>query len=130
MTQRFERDMGDDRPRGRVVPLQPEPAGLLIDIRVNGATFGTIDPLTLRARAQIDLERIFSSGTPVLDMLRWCERYGGVSAQPGPDGEPSELERLEDELAEMPLTAVIDLAMGISAALGEAMSLPKQSGRR
>jgi hypothetical protein len=123
---RFERDDGDDQPRGRVVPLQPEPSALLIDIRVGGVTFGTIDPLTLKARAQLDLERARGA----LDLLRWCQTHAGGSGERGADGEPSELDRLEEELAEMPLSAVMDLIVSISGALGEAVQIPKRSGRR
>lgn len=119
---RFERDDGDEipgsRPRGRVVPMQAEEPGLLIDIRVNGVTFGTVDPMQLRAAAQIDLERIRGA----LDLLRWCETHAGVPAEDMP--------ALEAELAEMPLYSIVELAQSISAALGEAMQLPKARGRR
>lgn len=119
---RFERDDQEEIPggrqRGRVVPMQPEPSGdLLIDIRVNGVTFGTVDPMQLRAKAQIDLERIRGA----LDLLRWCETHAGVPAE--------DLPALEAELAEMPLYSIVELAQSISAALGEAMQIPKQRRR-
>lgn len=129
---RFERDDGDEipgtRPRGRVVPMQPEEPGLLIDIRVNGVTFGTIDPTQLKAKAQIDLERTMTA----LGLLRWCEQYGGVDNSDLTRDErtgKTDLDRLEDELAEMPLYSIVELAQSISAALGEAMQIPKQRRR-
>lgn len=125
-TARFPRDDDDELPqtrqRGRVVPMEQTE---LIDIRVNGVTFGVIDPLTLKAKALIELERT----TGALGLLRWCNRYGGVSDEPGPEGEPSDLDRLEDELGEMSLGSVVDLAQSIAEALGAAMKLPKARGR-
>lgn len=121
-TYSFPRDDGDElqeRPRGRAVPriVEDEPTGLLIDIRVNGVTFGTVDAERLKARAQIDLERVRGA----LDLLRWCEQHAGVPRE--------DLPRLEEELAEMPLRAVVELAQSISAALGEAVSVPKARRR-
>lgn len=120
---RFDRDLEEERPRGRVVPMEQT---TLIDIRVNGVAFGTIDPSRLKARAQIDLER--SRGA--LDLLRWCRDHGGVSDQRGPNGEPSELEQLEDELGDMPLQAIMDLIVSISEALGASVEIPKVRPRR
>jgi hypothetical protein len=128
---RFERDDGDElRPRGRLVPVQPndDPAPLLIDIRVGGVTFGTVDPMRLKARAQIDLERVRGA----LDLLRWCVQYAGVddtAASRDAHGR-TDRDRLEDELGEMPLSAIVELASGIAGALGEAAGIPKASRRR
>lgn len=121
---RMPRDDGDDdqvqgpRRAGRVVPMQPpEHEPTLIAITVGGVQFGTIYPQELRARAQIDLERVMRSATPTLDMLAWCERYAGVDR--------ADLPELEDALAEMPLGAVVEFAVGIQQALGQAMQVPK-----
>lgn len=116
------------RRAGRVVPMPTPEPGQLIDIRVNGVVFGTVDPMGLKARAQIDLERVQGA----LHLLRWCERYGGVdnSDHSRDEDGKTDLDRLEDELAEMPIYAIVELAMSISAALGEAMQIPKPRGRR
>lgn len=122
-------DRRDAPPRGRVVPAQPADGQLLIDIRVNGVVFGTIEPTQLKARAQLDLERVRGG----LDLLRWCEKYGGVdNSDESRDDETAltDLGRLEEALADMPLQAIVDLAQSISAALGEAMQIPKRNGRR
>lgn len=119
---RFERDDQEEIPGtagprrlGRVVPA-PEPT--LIDIIVGGVVFATIDPTRLKAKAQIDLERARGA----LDLLKWCQNHGGVAAD--------ELAALEAELGEMPLQAIMDLIVQISTALGGAVQIPKQSGRR
>ncbi len=129
----FPRDNGDDdapreRERGRAVPriVEHEPSPMLIDIRVNGVVFGTVDPEQLKARAMMDLERC--QGT--YDLLRWCKTHAGVSDKRGPNDEPSELDRLAEELAEMPLRAIRELAQSIGGALKDAVDVPKRSSRR
>lgn len=115
--------------RGRRVPEPPADDEPSITIRVNGVVFGVVYPRLLTARAQIDLER----ATGALGLLRWCATHAGVDhsdATRDPATGLTDLDRLEEELAEMPLQAVMDLIVAIGEALREGVEVPKRSGRR
>lgn len=132
----FPRDDQEELPatrsRGRVVPIQPpqpqeeEPA---LDIIVNGVVFGTVYPRQLKAKAQIALERCRTA----LSLLTWCQVYGGVDNTDASRDErngKTDLDRLEDDLGEMEIGALLDLILEIGTTLGEAMQLPKRKARR
>lgn len=113
-------DIHEELPSGprRLGRVAPAPTPVEIDIVVNGVVFGTVVPDTLKAKAQIDLERAKGA----LDLLRWCQTHGGISS--------ADLPALEVELGEMPLQAIMDLIVEISAALSQAVEIPKSRGRR
>jgi hypothetical protein len=89
----------------------------MVAVVVNNVTFAEIDPDALTVRAQLDLERARGA----LDLLRWCQRHGGMSAE--------QIATLEEELANMPLRSVIDLTKEIGRALNQAVALPKVNGK-
>lgn len=108
----MERDNGVETPRGRAVLEYDAPQGI-IEIRVNGVCFGTLDPETLKARAQMDLEKVQGA----YDLLRWCETHAGVAGE-----QRAELER---QLGEMPLRAIFELAQSIAQAMAQILRVPK-----
>lgn len=127
-TPRFPRDDGDEQPRqrGRVVPMQPEADPVLVQIRVNGVTFGEVDPATLKAKALIELERAMGA----LPLLRWLSTYAGLDDEEEDAEGLTARDRAERELGEMNLAAVFDLAAEIAAAIGEGIQIPKARRRR
>ena len=84
-----------------------------LEIVVNGVQLGMVDVRTLKARALFDLESVLMAH----DLLDWLQKYAGVSQD--------DIPAVKEELAEMPLQAIIDLARSIAGAIGKAMQLPK-----
>lgn len=98
--------------------LTSAPPEHLVDIRVNGIVLGTVDVRTLPGRAQFDLE----DATGAYDLLEWLRTYAGVPEEALP--------QIRDELATMNISAIVELAMQISEAIGAAISLPNTNRPR
>lgn len=111
------RDGGDPQEDERPAP----PTFRTIDIRVGGVVVGTVDTRTLKARAQFDVEEGIASPTPATALLRWLQQYAGLSDDDTP--------QVKEEISEMPVSAIIDLFVSISEAIGRGMQLPPKSRR-
>jgi hypothetical protein len=111
-------DPEDDQPvyrqRGRAVPEAEPDESPIVSIVVGGLELGSVDVRALKARAQFDLEDVKGA----YDLLTWLQNYAGVAE--------ADLPKIRDELGEMPIGAIIDLAQGISEAIGQALSVPKR----
>lgn len=101
-----------DRPRGRAVPPRPSRR---IEIVLDDTVVGSVDPMTLTAGAQLDLEDC----NRTRELIGWLVKYAGADAK-----------RVEVLLRPMPLQAILDLASDISTALGKGIAVPKRSARR
>lgn len=102
-----------ERQRGRIGKPQPI-RSRLVEIIVDGVLLGTLDPDTLTANAQFELEEAQQS----IELLDWLERYAGADR--------AEARRI---VGAMQLTALLDLGMSIGTALGEAIKVPKPKRR-
>lgn len=89
-----------------------------IIITIGETPIGSIDVRTTPARAQLDLEAIYSSATPVTALLSWLERYANVSFD--------DRERVRDTLADAPLSTIVDLLFDIQSALAQGLLLSKK----
>lgn len=108
-----ETEYEDERPA--------QPTFRTIDIRVGGVVVGTVDTRALKARAQFDLEEGIGSPTPATALLRWLQKYAGLSDDDTP--------QVKAEIGEMPVSAIIDLFVSISEAVGKGMQ-PSPKSRR
>ena len=111
MTQYF----GEPANNGAVEVLDEDNPERGLEIVVNGVQLGMVDVRTLKARALFDLEEIQLAH----DLLDWLQKYAGVSED--------DIPTVKEELAEMPIQAIIDLARSIAGAIGQAMKIPKAS---
>lgn len=100
------------RPRGRAEPEAPR--ARLVDIVVDGVLLGSLDPNTLTANAQFELEEA-SQATELLD---WLARYAGANR--------SDVRKV---IGDMPLTSLMEIGRSIGTALGEAIKVPKPKRR-
>ncbi len=86
-----------------------------IVLRVGETQIGVINVRDIRARAQLDLEATLSSATPVNDLIAWLVRYASVDA-----------ETARTAIADMPLSAIMDLILDIQEALAQGLLLSKK----
>lgn len=93
-----------------------------IQIAVNGVMLGTIDPRTIKARAQFDLEDAISSATPATRLLTWLTQYAGVRNDDVP--------AIREALADMEAWRILDLLLSIQEAVGKSLLPPKGYKRR
>jgi hypothetical protein len=99
------------RKRGRNAP----PGTRLVEIAIDGVVLGTVDPNELTAGAQLDLEDVQRGK----HLITWLVQHAGADAT-----------TVEAAIRPMPARALLDLMREISAALGEALDVPKTSARR
>lgn len=90
-----------------------ETTDALIEIKVDGQLLGTIDPYTLKGKAQFELERCNTA----LKLLTWLETYASGNA-----------EEAEAILGELPVQDLLTLVSQIGTAMGEALRIPKRNG--
>lgn len=88
-----------------------------ISIVVNDVELGYINPRTIKARAQFDIEAAISGATPASDLLRWLVTYAHVKED--------DIARIREELAEMEAWRLVELLISIQEAVGKALTLPK-----
>lgn len=112
------------RQRGRDVPPADDPADdeTRIIIKVGDMEVGSINPRTIKARAQFDIEDAISSATPATNLLKWLVQYAGTPAEALPG--------IKEELAEMSAWHIIELLQSIQEAVGRALRPPKGYKRR